>query len=109
MLPISSKKIEPPEAASNSPFLLATAPVKAPLTWPNRLLSSRSGGIEPELTVTKGPSARREWWWIALATSSLPVPLSPSTRMLLLAGAASLISSKTFRIGFDLPMMLSKA
>ena len=55
MLPISSKKIEPPLAISNRPFLLAMAPVKAPLTWPKRLLSSRSAGIEPELTVTNGP------------------------------------------------------
>ncbi len=55
MLPISSKKIEPLSASSNSPFLLATAPVKAPRTWPKRLLSSRSAGIEPELTVTNGP------------------------------------------------------
>ena len=93
MLPISSRKTEPPSATSNSPRLLATAPVKAPRMWPKRLLSSRSAGIDPELTVTKGPSARREWWWIALATSSLPVPLSPRIRMLLFAGAASWIRS----------------
>ena len=31
MLPISSKKIEPPSATSKSPRLLAIAPVKAPL------------------------------------------------------------------------------
>ena len=93
MLPISSKKIEPLPAISKSPFLLAMAPVKAPLMWPKRLLSRRSAGIDPELTVTKGPEARREWWWMAFATSSLPVPLSPRMRMLLLAGAASWIRS----------------
>ena len=61
MLPISSKKIEPPSATSNRPFLAAIAPVKAPLTCPKRVDSSRSGGIEPELTVTKGPPERRLW------------------------------------------------
>jgi hypothetical protein len=108
MLPISSKKIEPPAATSNRPFLFEMAPVKEPLTWPKRFDSSRSAGIEPELTVTKGPSARREWWWIALATSSLPVPLSPRIRMFDLAGAASEIRSNTCCIGFDLPTRLSK-
>ncbi len=57
----------------------------------------------------KGPSERREWWCRALATSSLPVPLSPSTRMFEREGAASSISSKTFCIDLLLPMMLSKA
>ena len=63
--------------------------------------------MEPELTVTNGPEARREWWWIALATSSLPVPLSPRIRMFDFDGAAREISSKTSCIGFDLPTMLS--
>ena len=54
------------------------------------------------------PVERREWWWIAFATSSLPVPLSPRIRMLLFAGAASWMSSKTCCIGLRLPMMLSK-
>ena len=30
-----------------------------------------------QLMATKGASARREPWWMALATRSLPVPLSP--------------------------------
>ena len=85
-MPISSKKIEPPSATSKSPFLLATAPVKAPRTWPKRFDSSRSVGIEPELTVTKGAPERGECVWIARATSSLPVPLSPSTRIVDLEG-----------------------
>ena len=39
-----------------------------------------SAGIAPQLTGTSGPFARVERRWIAEATSSLPVPLSPSIR-----------------------------
>ena len=35
----------------------------------------------PEFTTMKGLSARGLLAWMALATSSLPVPLSPTTRM----------------------------
>ncbi len=105
IVPISSKKIEPLSATSKRPFLLAIAPVKAPLTCPKRLDSSRSVGIEPEFTVTNGAPARGECVWIARATSSLPVPLSPSTRMVEREGPARRTSSKTFRMLSDLPMM----
>ena len=98
IVPISSKKIEPPSATSKRPFLLAIAPVKAPLTWPKRLDSSRSAGIEPELTVTKGAPERGECVWIARATSSLPVPLSPSTRIVERDGPARRTSSNTLRM-----------
>ena len=53
------------------------APVKAPRTWPNSVDSSKSKGIEPVLTGTKGLPARGELAWMALAINSLPVPLSP--------------------------------
>src|SRR3989441_8759702 len=60
MVLISSKKMVPWSATSNRPFFEATAPVNAPLTWPNSWDSSRSTGIEPVLTGTKGLSARVE-------------------------------------------------
>ena len=60
MLPISSKKMLPLSARSNSPFFGYTAPVNAPLTWPNSVDSSRSGGRFPELTVTNALSDRAE-------------------------------------------------
>ena len=60
MLPISSKKIVPLSASSNRPFFGYTAPVNAPLTWPKRFDSSRSGGRLPELTVMNALSARAE-------------------------------------------------
>ena len=34
--------------------------------------------MAPQFTATNGPSARGEFWWSALATSSLPVPDSPT-------------------------------
>ena len=53
------------------------APVKAPFVWPNSSLSWRFSGIAPQLIVTSGLSRRDEWLCSALATTSLPVPLSP--------------------------------
>ena len=44
MSPISSRKIVPPWATSNLPRRSATAPVKAPRTWPNSSLSISSSG-----------------------------------------------------------------
>ena len=67
----------PPWASSKRPSRRATAPVKAPFTWPKSSLSSSSSGMAPQLTATNGRSARRLLQWIARATSSLPVPLSP--------------------------------
>ncbi len=77
----------PPSAAWNLPGLLATAPVKAPRTWPNSSDSSRFSGMAPQLMVTNGPLARGERLWISRAISSLPVPVSPvmSTEMSVVA------------------------
>ena len=57
--------------------LVSVAPVKAPRTWPNSSLSNRFSTIAEQLTVTNfrarpGPSSCS-----ALATNSLPVPVSP--------------------------------
>ena len=94
-VPISSRKIVPLSATSNRPRRVATAPVKAPRTWPNSVDSSRSIGTEPVLTTTNGPSARGDRWWMARASSSLPVPDSPVSRMLERDGAARRTSSIT--------------
>ena len=59
------------------PTCSPTAPVNAPFTWPNSSDSSRFSGIAPQLTATNGLSRRWLLSWIARATSSLPVPLSP--------------------------------
>jgi len=54
------------------------APVNDPRTWPNNSLSSRLSESAPQFTRTKGPLPRGLNWWMALAISSLPVPVSPS-------------------------------
>ena len=45
----------PPSASSNLPMRRATAPVKAPFSWPNSSDSSRFSGIAAQLTATNGP------------------------------------------------------
>ena len=79
--PTSSSISVPRCAVSNRPFLVWWASVNAPFMWPNSSLSSRFSGSAAQLTETKGASRRGERAWTALATSSLPVPLSPLTRI----------------------------
>ena len=67
----------PPSAVSSFPFFCATAPVNAPFSWPNSSLSSSVSVIAAQLIATNGFSARGLLRWMARATSSLPVPLSP--------------------------------
>ena len=59
MSPISSRKIVPPFASSNSPRLDVLAPVKAPLTCPKSSLSSSPSGIAEQLIGMKGFSVAR--------------------------------------------------
>ena len=67
----------PPWASSNLPRRRAWAPVNAPFSWPNSSDSTSVSGMAATLTATNGWPARSLRWWIARATSSLPVPLSP--------------------------------
>ena len=92
MSPISSRKSVPPWADSNSPLRSPTAPVKAPRTCPNSSLSISSLGMAAQLSLRKGRSRRAERAWMARATSSLPVPLSPQTNTRQRVGAAISIS-----------------
>ena len=80
MSPISSRKSVPPLACSNRPTRSRSAPVKAPRTWPNSSLSSRLCDSAAQWTLTNGRAARGLARWIAAASSSLPVPLSPRIR-----------------------------
>ena len=59
------------------PLRSARASVKAPRAWPNNSLSSSVSGKAAQLTATNGCRAPPALLWIARATSSLPVPLSP--------------------------------
>ena len=69
----------PPLARSNQPRRWVAAPVKLPRSWPNSSLSISSGAIAPQLTRRIGPAARAERLWIERATTSLPLPVSPSS------------------------------
>jgi hypothetical protein len=60
MSPISSRNSVPPSASSKRPLRALIAPVKAPFSWPNSSLSSRSAGIAPQLIGMNGPSRRGE-------------------------------------------------
>ena len=71
---ISSSSRVPPLASSNLPMRRATAPVKAPFSWPNSSDSSRFSGIAAQLTEMNG--------WLARAALAVDV-----ARHHLLAGA----------------------
>ncbi len=73
----SSRKSVPPLAVSRRPGLSRSAPVKAPFRWPNISLSRSGSGRAAALIGTSERLARRLWWWMNWAMSSLPVPLSP--------------------------------
>ena len=58
--------------------------MKAPRTWPNSSDSSSVSGIAAQFTLTSGMSRCALRAWIARATSSLPVPVSPVMSTVLL-------------------------
>jgi len=55
-------------------------------------------GMALQLMVTKGCLDRGLFWWIARATSSFPVPLSPEMSTLVLVGPTWRIRLKIFSI-----------
>ena len=99
MSPISSRNSVPPWASSNLPALACWwAPVNAPFSCPNSSLSRSSRESAAQLTATNGSSARGSSRWIARATTSLPVPLSPRSSTVAPLGAARRATSSTSRI-----------
>ncbi len=105
---ISSKKKVPPSASSKSPLREETAPVKAPRTCPKSSLSSSVSLMAAQFTLTKGRWSRIELAWMARATSSLPVPLSPVINTVAGVGAMRTMRPRTSRIACERPMMFSK-
>ena len=93
--PISSRKSVPEVARSKAPRRAFRAPVNAPRSCPNRSLSTRPSAMPPQLTATKASPCRRLRRCSSLATSSLPVPLSPSTRTALGMSASLSIAAPT--------------
>ncbi len=79
----------PPSASSKRPRRCWVAPVNAPFSWPKSSLSTSSRGSAAQFTFTSGRSRRGLRSWIARATSSLPVPVSPSTSTVLSVAATS--------------------
>ena len=83
------------------------APVKAPASCPKSSASARPSGIAPQASLVKGPLAREEAAWIARATSSLPVPVSPRIKIVKSRLAARSIWSATRRMAGLAPMIWS--
>jgi hypothetical protein len=100
----SSRKSVPPLAISNAPGFSLVEPVKAPFSWPNSSFSRISLGSAAQLSAKNGPRARSLFWWVARATSSLPVPLSPKMKTLAVEAATASISRYTSRMGSDCPV-----
>ena len=97
--PISSRKMVPPSASSNRPSRRSAAPVKAPFSWPNSSDSSSVSGSAAQFTAMNASPRRGERSCSALATSSLPVPLSPWISTVLETGAICSILTSTSWIG----------
>ena len=95
----------PPSATSSLPFFCATAPVKAPFSWPNSSLSSNVSVSAAQLMATNGLAERALCRCSARATSSLPVPLSPRTRTEVSCGATRAISCSNLRMAGLSPTM----
>ena len=72
----------PPEDSSKRPARSAMAPVNAPRAWPNSSASASSSPSAAQLSAEKRRSRLGLQRWIARATSSFPLPLSPSMRTL---------------------------
>ena len=105
---VASKKGLFEVADQGTIFFDATALVNAPLTWPKSCDSSRSTGIDPVFTGMNALSARVDAEWMALATSSLPVPLSPEISTVERDGATCATRSSTASIFSLLPTMFGK-
>ena len=103
MSPISSSSRVPFWASSKQPARRSSAPVKAPFSWPNNSLSMSVSGMAAQLMATNGPALRGLRLWMARATSSLPVPLSPVTSTAALLGATWRMSEKSSRMAGERP------
>ena len=87
--------MEPRLARENFPFLVPAASVNAPLTWPKSSDSSRVSGMAAQLTLMNGISRCALRLCTALATSSLPVPVSPVINTVLRVADTSSMSRTT--------------
>lgn len=63
---------------SSGLITLCCAPVNDPFSWPNSSDARSDGWIAPQFTLTSGREARCDRRWMERATSSFPVPVSPT-------------------------------
>ena len=91
--PISSRKMVDPSAISKRPGCRARAPVNAPFSRPNSSDSIRLAGSAAQLTLIIALSFWALESWIAWASTSFPLPVSPSSSTVELVSATCLISS----------------
>ena len=68
--------------------MACTAPVKAPRSWPKSSLSSSVSESAAQLRQTYGPLRRGDRRCTVSASSSLPTPVSPMMRTLIVPAAA---------------------
>ena len=101
--PISSRNRVPPFAHSKTPGRSESAPVNAPRTWPNSADSISVGATAPQSNTTYGRPARGETSWIARASTSLPVPVSPSRSTAAFDAAAFRAAANSRRIATERP------
>ena len=81
------------------------APVKEPFSWPKSSDSMRFWGTAEQSKTMNGLFFRAERLWSVLATTSLPVPVSPSITTVVVVGAIFSKMPKISRILMFVPMM----
>ncbi len=99
----SSRNNVPPFACSNLPRRPRT-PVAVRSSMPNSSASSSVSTIAAQFSATKGPSRRGLNAWIWRATSSFPVPDSPSISTVNEVAATRAMCSRSRRIARLEPM-----
>ena len=90
-------------ASSKRPRRGWVAPVKAPRSCPKSSDSTSSSGSAAQFTATNGISRRGPLAHSARATSSLPVPCSPTINTRAMPGPTRRICSSSSRIAGDRP------
>jgi len=78
-------------------------------TLPKSSLSKAVSGKAAQLTATKGPPDRSLFWWMARATNSFPVPVSPMMRTGVEVRATRCTSAASSRLAALLPTKASPA
>ena len=72
--------------------------MKAPLAWPKSSLCKSCSGSAAQSTITNGAARRAEASWIASATRSFPVPVSPKISAVESVAATAESVAKSSRI-----------